>query len=103
MRKTHMTTTIATLVLLAGGPVQARQQSADFQTLDTDANGYISQEEAAANPDISTRWMNLDTDKNNVLDKSEFSAFETGTEDMMNQDRPMQDGGTAPAMPGRRY
>lgn len=85
-------TTLAALALLAGNAVQASQSesASTFRTLDNDANGTISAEEAAANPDLHARWQELDTDKNNQLDTAEFSAFEADTGEMMNQDNMME-------------
>ncbi|MFN2308617.1 MAG: hypothetical protein ABR553_02620 [Gammaproteobacteria bacterium] len=79
MRKMPILTTLATLALISGNAVQADDTSSSlFQNLDADANGYISEQEAAANPDLHARWQELDADKNNQLDVSEFSAFEIG-------------------------
>ena len=68
------TAVVAALALLMAGPLHARGTS--FQKMDVDANGYISPEEAQINSDLSARWNELDADKNNLLDMSEFSAFE---------------------------
>lgn len=82
MSKMPIVTTLAALALVAGTAVQAEDTTKSlFQTLDSDANGYISNEEAAANPELHARWQELDADKNNQLDMSEFSAFEIGSED----------------------
>lgn len=81
MSKMPIVTTLAALALVAGTAVQAEDTKSLFQTLDSDANGYISNEEAAANPELHARWQELDADKNNQLDMSEFSAFEIGSED----------------------
>lgn len=93
MSKMPIVSTLAALALLAGNAVQADEVGSAFQALDVDANGYISAEEAAANPDLHARWQELDTDKNNLLDTSEFSAFEDGSGgtidkgDMMEKDK----------------
>jgi hypothetical protein len=98
MRKMPITTTLAALALLAGNAVQAEETKSIFQTLDADANGYISAEEAAANPDLHARWQELDVDKNNQLDMSEFSAFEVGTEQTPDKGG-MMEKEQAPSMP----
>ncbi|HEY9198385.1 MAG TPA: calmodulin [Gammaproteobacteria bacterium] len=90
MRKMPIATA---LVLLAASAVQAETQPG-FQSLDADANGYLSQQEAASNADVAKRWTDLDTNKDNMLDKSEFSAFEIDTGGDMNQ---------APAQSTPRY
>lgn len=81
MRKMPIATILAALALVAGSAVQAEETKSMFQGLDADANGYISAEEAAANPELHARWQELDADKNNLLDMSEFSAFEAGSGD----------------------
>lgn len=75
---------LAALTLLVAGPLHAEGGSA-FQKIDADANGYISPEEAQTNMDLSARWNDLDTDKNNLLDMSEFSAFEAAGDTMEGQ------------------
>jgi len=81
---------VTTLVLLAAGTAQAGQQSPAFKGMDADADGYVSQTEAAGNSDLSNRWIELDKDKNNMLDKSEFSAFETGAPEETMKPAPME-------------
>lgn len=80
------TVALAALTLLFAGPLHA--EGSAFQKMDVDANGYISPEEAQANTDLSARWNDLDADKNNLLDMSEFSAFETGGGTMMDGHTP---------------
>lgn len=48
-----------------------------FNKLDTNHDGYISQDEAKAQPDLSENYSQADTNKNGQIDESEFSAFET--------------------------
>lgn len=93
MRKMPIASTLAALALLVGNSIQAEAQKGLFETLDTDANGSISVEEASANPALHARWQELDGDKNNQLDKSEFSAFETGKGEMMQEGGMMDKGG----------
>ena len=77
MHKTHIISVAAVFALAAGAPLQAEENTA-FRSLDADANGYISPQEAESNNDLTARWNDLDADKNNLLDMSEFSAFEVG-------------------------
>ncbi len=81
MHKTHIISIAAIFALSAGAPLQA-EENTTFQSLDADANGYISPEEAASNNDLSASWNDLDADKNNLLDMSEFSAFEVSSTGM---------------------
>ena len=54
----------------------------DFGTLDTNQDGTLSADEAAADLELSKNWSAIDTDENGVIDEAEFSAFEgmQGTE-----------------------
>ena len=91
MRKMPIATAF---ILMTAGAAQAEPPSNQFQSLDADANGYVSQQEAASNANLSKRWGKLDANKDNQLDSAEFSAFEVGTEGgMMDQTTP------APAAP----
>lgn len=74
---------IATVfILMTAGAAQAETPSTQFQSLDADANGYVSQQEAASNANLSKQWGTLDANKDNQLDKSEFSAFEINPKEM---------------------
>ena len=77
MNSGHLKISFAALTILCAGGVQAEALPGNsFQALDNDVNGYITQDEAAYYENLRTRWKDLDTDKNNLLDVSEFSAFE---------------------------
>lgn len=54
------------------GPIE---QESGFQGLDTNGDGMISQEEAAENPQLVDRWLDLDRDESGTLDPGEFAAF----------------------------
>ena len=45
----------------------------DFDTLDVDCNGAISQAEASVDASLMSKFTELDTDKNGELSKAEFS------------------------------
>lgn len=49
---------------------------AKFNKLDTNHDGYISQEEAKADSHLSQNWSTADPNNNGKIDESEFSAFE---------------------------
>jgi Ca2+-binding EF-hand superfamily protein len=51
--------------------------SSGFSTLDTNQDGSISADEAAASPDLSKNWSAVDADENGAVDAAEFSAFES--------------------------
>ena len=81
MRKMPIATA---LIVLAAVAAQA-ETAKTFQSLDTDANGYLSQQEAGSNPDIMNRWSDLDKNQDQKLDSAEFSAFEVDSGDSMNK------------------
>lgn len=51
-----------------------------FGALDLDSDDYISKEEASADAAITDNWDTADKDADGRLDRSEFSAFESGGE-----------------------
>lgn len=85
MIRKSLTAAAAAAALLAGAPPHAEEASGSFKQLDADANGYVSPREAEVQPSLIVRWKELDTDKNNLLDTSEFSAFEAGEETIRNE------------------
>lgn len=91
MSRMQIVTGLAAVALMSvSGALQATAGNS-FKALDSDADGYISATEAAANKDLSTRWSELDKDTDNQLDQSEFSAFETGADTQQGQDGMMHD------------
>ncbi|HSH29693.1 MAG TPA: hypothetical protein VK971_07285 [Thiohalobacter sp.] len=74
-------TVIACAFAFASGSVLAGEQAGKFKMLDADQDGYISAEEAQANPALSSQWQSVDQDGNNQVDQSEFSAFEMEPQD----------------------
>jgi hypothetical protein len=51
-------------------------ESGGFETMDTNADGMISAEEAAANGALTESWGAIDVNQDGQLDAAEFSAFE---------------------------
>jgi len=49
---------------------------ATFNKLDTNQDGYLSQDEAKENIELSKAWSDADLNKDGRLEESEFSAFE---------------------------
>jgi len=67
------------LPLVPVGVSAAGNQTTDqdmFNKLDTNHDGYISQDEARSDRDLAKDWKSADTNKDGKLDESEFSAFE---------------------------
>ena len=67
-----MKTLNATLAVLAFASTAAFAGS-DFDTLDIDGNGAISQSEASVDAGLMKKFAELDTDGNGELSKAEFS------------------------------
>ncbi|KPH93116.1 calmodulin [Pseudoalteromonas porphyrae] len=68
-----MNTLNKTLALIAFASSSAAFAATDFDTLDVDGNGVISQQEASVDATISAKFAELDTDQNGELSKEEFS------------------------------
>ena len=68
-----MNTLNKTLALIALASSSAAFAATDFDTLDVDGNGVISQQEASADATILNKFVELDTDQDGELSKEEFS------------------------------
>lgn len=53
------------------------QSKVDFSSLDQDGDGTLSAVEASTDPELSSKWSEIDKDENGVIDEAEFSAFES--------------------------
>ena len=62
-----------TLALIALASSSAAFAASDFDTLDVDGNGVISQSEASVDAKLMSMLSELDTDQNGELSKQEFS------------------------------
>ena len=62
-----------TLALIALASSSAAFAGSDFNTLDVDGNGAISQAEASVDAKLMSMFSELDTDQNGELSKEEFS------------------------------
>lgn len=64
--------------LAGAGSGNMQQQSADqmYNQLDANGDGYISPDEAAANPQLAEKFKSLDANEDNRLDQGEFAQFE---------------------------
>lgn len=63
----------------AGGDMAGKQtieNKEQFKQLDTDGNGFLSQQELAAAQDIPVEHSTLDTNNDNQVDQTEFAAME---------------------------
>ena len=70
-------TVVAGIFLLAASQwTLAEEKPMTFEQLDKNGDGYISADEAKANPDLAKKFAKADKDSNGKLDISEFSAFE---------------------------
>ena len=68
-----MKTLHKTFALIALASSSAAFAASDFDTLDTDGNGAISQSEASVDAKLMSMFSELDTDQNDELSKAEFS------------------------------
>lgn len=55
-------------------PSQGSQQGATFDSLDTNGDGKISREEAAANANVSDQFSRYDQNGDGYIERSEVSA-----------------------------
>jgi Ca2+-binding EF-hand superfamily protein len=62
-----------TLALIALASSSAAFAGSDFNTLDVDGNGAISQAEASVDAKLMSMFSELDTDQNGELSNEEFS------------------------------
>ena len=62
-----------TLALIALASSSAAFAASDFDTLDVDGNGAISQSEASVDAKLMSMFSELNTDQNGELSKEEFS------------------------------
>ena len=62
-----------TLALIALASSSAAFAGSDFNTLDVDGNGAISQAEASVDAKLMSMFSELDTDQNGELSQEEFS------------------------------
>ncbi len=70
-----MNTKIA-LAVLAAAALSSTAYASDMQTLDTNQDNQISQDEAQADSTLMEQWADLDTNQDGVLDQEEFAQFE---------------------------
>lgn len=71
---------LSTLVLLASSAAIAADRNL-YSDLDTNQDGAISKDEAAALPGLNEKWVELDQNADGVLDPAEFAKLEfIGTE-----------------------
>ncbi len=86
------------LVLIVSTLLATVASAADiFATLDTNQNGAISKEEAAALPSLIEQWSTLDTDASGDLNAKEFAVYQASSGSTP-ETSPMED---APRSTGR--
>jgi hypothetical protein len=84
MKKNYLALMLSLIgsLMLSTALFAGEETKMDFGSLDTNQDGSLSAEEAAASPELSSNWIVIDKDENGVVDQAEFSAFEgmQGTE-----------------------
>lgn len=65
----------------AAAMVLAAADTERFDMLDTNQDGVIDRQEAAADPDVAAAFDEIDTANNGLLTPEEFSAWEEVTEE----------------------
>lgn len=68
-----LNTTLAILVLASSSAAYA---AVDFASFDSNGDGVISQQEAAANKQLMNIFDDIDTDGNGELSKEEFARVQ---------------------------
>ncbi len=76
MKITLLSMSAALVLGLTCTNVSAGKYKGTFEELDTDANGYISKEEAMERSDVGRNYKRIDQDQDGQLSSGEFSAFE---------------------------
>ncbi len=81
MKRTSLTivSTIAATLFAAGAIAGETEQ---FGKLDTNGDGLISMEEAAADSKLTESWSAVDANQDGQIERAEFSAFEEQTKAM---------------------
>jgi hypothetical protein len=74
-------------------PVSADATRIDFTTLDKDANGSLSKEEAVAIADLEARFDQLDADRSTTVSPAEYAAWSRAGKTV---NAPPRDPATAP-------
>jgi hypothetical protein len=72
---------VFSLVVVAAEPETTEEAIAqNFEKLDTNQDGAISQSEAQSRKDLVDNWAKVDKNQNGKLEFSEFSAYEPAIE-----------------------
>jgi hypothetical protein len=76
MKVTDLIATSAFVASFAFAASALAGETDQFTQLDTDGNGMISSEEAAADPTLVESWTAVDVNQDGQLERAEFSALE---------------------------
>ena len=76
--KTKTIVSIVT-ILLCGTAFADESMEIDFETVDANGDGVISQEEAQVVPGLPERWVIVDSNEDGVLDEWQVDNLKRGT------------------------
>lgn len=63
-------------LMFCGSAYAAGEMNVDFQKLDGNGDGYVSKEEAQANPKLIEQWADLDANGDGQLSETEINGGE---------------------------
>lgn len=70
-------TAVASVAMAGTQQSTSDQGDIAYKKLDTNGDGYVSPEEATANPKLAAQFDKLDRNGDAKLDQAEFARFET--------------------------
>jgi hypothetical protein len=69
----------------SGSNQLSKDQQQQFQKLDTNSDGRISQDEAKADPQLEQQFSSADSNHDNAVDQGEFAQFEAQSQGSQGQ------------------
>jgi Ca2+-binding EF-hand superfamily protein len=85
MKAINLIAGLGAVLLSMPSMAEEMSQAEQFSKLDKDNDGYVSINEATGHNEMLKKWVDIDKDENGKLEFSEFSAFETMSEEDPNK------------------